>query len=83
MKYELVTANATKSETFQQDEVVAAFKARGFTLNGPNNNQSHRTELRGQPKFNGLCGPMWGGVDATGDGVVRYEDWESYEFLSR
>lgn len=37
-----------------------------------------RKELWGQPQFDRLCGPMWGGEDTP----LRYESWEAYETLS-
>ncbi len=36
-----------------------------------------RIELHNQPKFAGLCGPMWDGDK------VRYETWEVYDALSK
>ena len=36
-----------------------------------------RTELEDQPRFTGLCGPMWDG-DA-----IRYEDQATNEYLSK
>jgi hypothetical protein len=41
-----------------------------------------REELRSQPKFQGLLGPMWGGLEG-GKVVLRYEDQSSYRTLSR
>lgn len=36
-----------------------------------------REEIAGQPTYKELAGPSYGG-----EGVVRYEDWASYERLS-
>jgi hypothetical protein len=41
-----------------------------------------RQELRYQPKFDGVYGPMWGGV-MDGEVCLRYESPEAYEILSR
>jgi hypothetical protein len=41
-----------------------------------------RQELRGQPRFDKFCGPMWGGADEDGGYVVRYEDRGANEALS-
>ena len=42
-----------------------------------------RSELKGRPRFNHLCGPMWGGVDQhTGLPIVRYETAEANAALS-
>lgn len=82
MKYQIVTNRARQSQVFQTGNPIAAFRERGFELTGIENGTHLRQELRGEPRFEGLCGPMWGGVDASGDAVIRYEDWESYELLS-
>ncbi len=37
-----------------------------------------REEIAGQPTFAELTGPMY-----DGEGVVRYEDWATYEDLSK
>lgn len=57
-------------------DLVAAMEVRGYPLAGANSNPRQRAELQGQPKFDGLCGPMWDG-DA-----IRYEDTASYAVLS-
>jgi hypothetical protein len=79
-KFQLVTNKATKAEVF--DHAVVAFAERGFVLAAYMDNPRVRTELQGQPKFEGLYGPMWGGWDDDGQAVIRYEDHGSYDFLS-
>jgi prefoldin subunit 5 len=63
--------------------LIECFAARGYQHTGDETRTVLRKELQGQPKFQGLCGPMWGGTDENGDPVIRYEDWASYEVLSR
>lgn len=65
-------------------DMDAAMEARGFKPTGEvqpkriNERFAYREEIQGQPIFSGLAGPQYGG-----DGVVRYEDWEAYEVLTR
>jgi hypothetical protein len=68
-------------ETFRSREaLLARYTATGEST-GPNYRHL-KPELQGQPVIDGLCGPMWG--DRKGDVVtVRYEDWETYNLLSR
>jgi len=51
-------------------------EVRGFPFVGINDNPRQRAELQGQPRFAGLCGPMW-----DGDGI-RYECRAAYATLS-
>lgn len=61
-------------------DVVAFMEARGFRFVGMTRVGGRlRHELQGQPMFQGLAGPMWGGEDAP----LRYETWEAYEVMSR
>ncbi len=79
MKYQLVTNRARCGEIFSD---TAAIEVRGFRFTGGEGGNL-REELRGQPKFDGLCGPMWGGTTEDGEPIIRYEDWGTYELLSR
>jgi hypothetical protein len=38
--------------------------------------------LQRAPKVNNLVGPMHNGVDEDGNGLIRYEDYETYKILS-
>lgn len=78
MKIQIVTNRARESAVFDS---FAAVEAAGFKLMPPAAYESRllRDELRGQPEIEGLCGPMWGGEEHP----LRYEDWESYDLLSR
>lgn len=71
------------SSVFTEANVIPAMSARGFEINPDRVGGHHlRPELRGQPCFKGLCGPMWGGED-SGEPIVRYEDSEANDILSR
>lgn len=61
---------------FTTHQLIPALEVRGFSFMGYTNNPSVREELRVQPKFKGLLGPMWDG-DA-----IRYESPAAYEILS-
>jgi len=80
--FHVVTNRARKLDVFETTDPVAAFAERGFTFTGPETHGHLRAELRRQPRFEGLAGPMWGGTADNGDPIVRYEDWDSYNFLS-
>jgi hypothetical protein len=77
----------TLNGTYTSDDVVrfiASMEAIGYEWTGldPNTMRDdgtmvQRIELHNQPKFKGLCGPMWDGDK------IRYETWEVYEALSR
>lgn len=56
--------------------LIDALEFRGHRLTAINRNPHQRAELQGQPKFEGLVGPMW-----DGDGI-RYECPETYKLLS-
>jgi hypothetical protein len=81
-KYQLVTNNARKAEMFDA-RPIAEFGKRGFEYTGGEGGGQLRKELHGQPKFTGLCGPMWGGTADNGEPIIRYEDWDTYNILSR
>jgi hypothetical protein len=42
-----------------------------------------RAELQAAPRIQGLCGPMWDGLNAAGQPVIRYEDDATNDTLSR
>ena len=58
------------------------FAEEGYLETGIETGKHLRPELQGQPKFKGLCGPMWGGRDDKGRPVIRYEDQKTYDSLS-
>ena len=60
-------------DVYDETNVVDALEFRGHILTGFNKKKSCREELRGEPKFSGLLGPMWGGVH-DGVPVIRYEE---------
>jgi hypothetical protein len=59
-------------------DLIAWMEVRGFMWNGKAGSKSLRPELQGQPTFEGLVGPMWGGDDHP----LRYEDQETYNLMS-
>ena len=80
MKYKLVQMvdGQMIASEFTDDNLIEAMEVRGFVQTEINWSSAHRVELRGKPIFKGLAGPMW-----DGPGSIRYEDWDSYQVLSR
>lgn len=79
MTYRLIQAVDGQFVTtdFTAANVLAGMEVRGFAFQKLNTNPSQRAELQGEPKFAGLCGPMYGG-----DGILRYEDAAAYAAAS-
>jgi hypothetical protein len=75
-RYKLVTANVRTLT------LVQLILERGHKKTGVCNRRGVREELRGQPEFSGLLGPMFDGYDDAGNAVIRYEDQSTYELLS-
>jgi len=61
-----------------QDHLVKGLAQMGIKQVGFETSGRLRPELQGQPKFDKLVGPMYGGP-----GIVRYETPETYESMSR
>jgi hypothetical protein len=75
--------NATPSVIGRKPkEIVAWVEAFDRQINGAVLNRRLRRELQGQPKIEGLCGPMYDGINADGAPVIRYEDQATYDLLS-
>jgi hypothetical protein len=77
----------TRSKTalvFPQPKDINAWaQAFGRQISGAVLNPRLRRELQDQPKIEGLCGPMYDGVDnGFGLPVARYEDQQTYGYLS-
>jgi hypothetical protein len=72
----LETGEWIKTEFADAEQAIPAIEVRGFALRKLNNSPRQRTELQGQPVFQGLLGPMWDG-DA-----IRYEDPRANDVLS-
>lgn len=81
MKYQIVIAhgrNGTQEVLdLSEDQLFPALEIRGIKFTKLSTNRALRAELQGQPMFDKLCGPMWGG-----EGVVRYENQDAYDFYS-
>ena len=81
MKYHVVTEKATKLEEFNSvEELTAKYPDDGSRREFSTHLME---ELRGRPKLKDMCGPCWGGNADNGEPIIRYEDWPSYEILSR
>lgn len=63
-------------QEFPIENIIPAFRVRGFNQTGVCTSPHVRVELQGQPEFSGLLGPMWDG-DA-----IRYENQAAYTTLS-
>lgn len=62
-----------------RDDFIDGMKALGIRYTGISSNSSQfRVELRGQPEFDKLVGPMYDGA-----GKARYETGPMYESMSR
>jgi hypothetical protein len=59
------------------DNLDAFMEVRGYPFTKLNDNRGQRAELIGQPKFQGVCGPMWNGDR------IRYECPETYAQMSK
>jgi hypothetical protein len=57
--------------------------AKQYKVTSYNIGIGHRPELARQPIADALCGPMWGGKNAYGQNIIRYETWAAYAVLSR
>lgn len=76
MKYRLVEEG--KVSELNERNLSEVFYQKGFRFIGLTDNDGRlRKELVAQPRFSGLCGPMWDG-DA-----IRYETQSVYDSLSR
>jgi hypothetical protein len=72
MKYTLhYTGGRVSADTRQ--EFIDLLSARGIEFNGVHARRYTRSELQGQPKFKGICGPMWNGEEG-----IRYECPHTY-----
>jgi hypothetical protein len=69
------------AQMFDAESFRAKFSELGYPATGTEGGRHLREELRGEPVFEGLCGPMWGGING-GLPVVRYETWAVYERMS-
>jgi hypothetical protein len=61
------------------DDLIAALKRVGIRLHSYSSSTGRlRPELKGQPQFSGLVGPMY-----DGPGIARYETGELYKRMSQ
>ena len=78
-RYKIATAKPRGARIVTLPELLAE---RGAQQVGVCNRRGVREELRGQPTFADLAGPMWDGLDDEGHPIIRYEDQSSFERLS-
>ena len=65
------------------DDLAAWVEDMGTEITGTETRTRLRPELQGQPKIAGFVGPCWGGLSATGEPIIRYEDRGTYAALSQ
>jgi hypothetical protein len=65
-----------------QVDLYAAMIVRNYSFQKFEDRACLRPCLQGQPKFNGVLGPMYDGEDAQGEPVIRYECPKAYQHLS-
>lgn len=60
-----------------REQMLAAYKQTGSCQS-----TSVYRVMQGEPEFEGLMGPTWGGV-WDGKPIIRYDTWEDYDSMSR
>jgi hypothetical protein len=78
VSYKIVQMVAGRMVATCPSDIEAWAEVNGRAVIGCNNTKCHRAELQGQPWIRGLYGPMYDGVNAKGQPVIRYEDQHSY-----
>ena len=78
MSYMVVGLDGKTLQFKNVDDLIKEMRSRGIRQTGWQEGRHLRPELRGQPTFYELLGPMHGG-----GGKVRYETGEVYDTLSR
>lgn len=76
--YQIVTKN---NELWLEDH-LDIIEQTGRTIIGSETRKGLRDELKDEPKFEGLCGPLFGGFSKLGYAIIRYEDFETFKSLS-
>lgn len=75
--YQIVVSINGSLTSLTTTDLVGFCAANDIAVTGTNHNPHQRTELQGQPRLRGFCGPMYGGP-----GLIRYECPQSYADLS-
>jgi hypothetical protein len=79
VEYQAVGVGGDRVKEFDDvKDLIRYLKSKGHKQTGYETGGHLRPILQGQPKFDGLHGPMYGGPKK-----VRYETWEVYEQLSK
>jgi hypothetical protein len=60
MKYQIVRNSARDVE--YTNDILKWAKANNYRVIGRHYGRHTMPDLRGQPEFKGLCGPIWGGA---------------------
>jgi hypothetical protein len=77
MEYLFITTNSQPLTADNPETFIELMSQSGYAQNGVHNSPSTRIELQGQPKFLGVCGPMYNGSQG-----IRYETIRAYRFYS-
>jgi hypothetical protein len=77
VEYMVVGVEDRTKEFDNVKDLIRYMRSKGHKQVGYETGKHLRKILQGQPKFDGLHGPMYGGPKK-----VRYETWEVYERLS-
>lgn len=81
MNYQVVLLNEGQYENIavegNVEDFAIAMQERGFNFVGFENRNYLRNELLGQPRFEGLAGPMF-----NGENCIRYENYDCYNEMS-
>lgn len=80
-QYQVVVIAEGQLFPYAPKDIFAFAEVCGYEFEGIEERACLRPELKGQPKFKQLAGPMWGGMK-EGEPVIRYESWEAYRCLS-
>jgi hypothetical protein len=75
--YRIVQRISDKWQITDTPDIIAWALANDINVIGVRDDQRVRAELRNQPILQGFHGPAH-----DGEGIVRYEDWETYNLLS-
>lgn len=78
----LVDGEFVTTTTYSSAALRVVARCLGFPPSCVCRSPAVRAELREQPMFEGLAGPMWDGPGADGAGVIRYEDHAANDCLS-
>lgn len=73
--YQVVTTEGAEMLTYAQLSAK-------YDITGINKKTHNRIEIQGKPVLADFHGPMYNGVNDTGQVIVRYESYKAYEMYS-